>query len=74
MGKKAKAHRAKVEKRNRVINQQKYAMQNALNRMMQQIATQKEQTVETPIIEEENKPFEFAAEPISSGIKGFEIN
>ena len=42
MGKKAKEHRAKVEKRNRRIAQEKYAMQNALNKMMKQMAEQQE--------------------------------
>ena len=37
MGKKAKEHRAKVEKRNRKVAQQKYAMQNALNKMMKEM-------------------------------------
>lgn len=42
MGKAAKAHRAKVEKRNRRIAQERYAMQNALNKMMKQMAEQKD--------------------------------
>lgn len=42
MGKKDKAHRAKVAKRNRRIGQQKYSMQNALNRIMKQMAEQKD--------------------------------
>jgi hypothetical protein len=42
MGKKAKEHRAKVEKRNKRIAQEKYAMQNALNKMMKQMAEQQE--------------------------------
>lgn len=35
MGKAAKAHRAKVEKRNRKIAQEKYAMQKAIERMFE---------------------------------------
>jgi|688.fasta_scaffold304879_1 hypothetical protein len=42
MGKAAKAHRAKVEKKNRRIAQERYAMQNALNKMMKQMAEQKD--------------------------------
>ena len=38
MGKKAKEHRAKVAKRNRKVEQAKYSMQNALNKMMEQMA------------------------------------
>jgi hypothetical protein len=35
MGKAAKAHRAKVEKRNRKIAQEKYAMTKAIERMFE---------------------------------------
>ena len=42
MGKKAKEHRAKVAKRNRRIAQEKYSMQNALNKLMKQMAEQQE--------------------------------
>jgi hypothetical protein len=35
MGKAAKAHRAKVEKRNRIIVQEKYAMNKAIERMFE---------------------------------------
>ena len=35
MGKAAKAHRAKVEKRNRKIAQEKYAMKKAIDRMFE---------------------------------------
>lgn len=41
MGKKAKAHKAKVERRNRRIGQQKYATQSAFNKLLQQLAQQK---------------------------------
>lgn len=48
MGKAAKKHREKVAKRNRRVNQEKYAMNNALNRVMKQMAEMrdKEQTEE----------------------------
>jgi len=42
MGKKTKEHRAKVAKRNRRIAQEKYSMQNALNRLMKQMAEQQD--------------------------------
>jgi hypothetical protein len=42
MGKKTKEHRAKVAKRNRRIAQEKYSMQNALNKLMKQMAEQQE--------------------------------
>ena len=41
MGKKDKEHRAKVAKRNKRIGQDKYAMQNAFNRIMKQMAEAK---------------------------------
>ena len=41
MGKAAKEHRAKVAKRNKRIGQDKYAMQNAFNRIMKQMAEAK---------------------------------
>jgi uncharacterized protein YpuA (DUF1002 family) len=42
MGKKEKEHRAKVAKRNKRIGQEKYKMQNALNKLMEQIAKQQD--------------------------------
>jgi hypothetical protein len=41
MGKKTKEHRAKVAKRNKRIGQDKYATQNAFNRIMKQMAEAK---------------------------------
>ena len=72
MGKKAKEHRAKVAKRNRKIAQEKYAMQNTLNKMMKQMAEQKEAENLEVKLGDENVPFEVVAEPIGTGIKGFE--
>ena len=47
MGKAAKAHRAKVEKRNRKIEQDKYAMKKAIERMfeVQKMAMENEENV-----------------------------
>jgi hypothetical protein len=42
MGKAAKAHRAKVEKRNRKLAAEKYKMQNSLNKLMEMMAKQKD--------------------------------
>lgn len=72
MGKKAKEHRAKVEKRNRRIAQERYAMQNTLNKMMKQMAEKQEAENLEVKIGDQNVPFEFVAEPIETGIKGFE--
>jgi hypothetical protein len=41
MGNKTKEHRAKVAKRNKRIGQDKYATQNAFNRIMKQMAEAK---------------------------------
>lgn len=72
MGKKTKEHRAKIEKRNRKIAQEKYAMQNALQKMMKKMAEQKEFENLEVKLGDENMPFEFNAEPTETGIKGFE--
>jgi hypothetical protein len=74
MGKRAKAHRAKVAKRNRRLAQEKYSMQNSLNKLMEEMA--KKQDTENLNIETEGKevPFEVITEPIQSGIKGFEVS
>lgn len=42
MGKREKEHRAKVAKRNRKLAQDRYSMQNAMNRIMEQIRQQKD--------------------------------
>jgi hypothetical protein len=42
MGKAAKAHRVKVAKRNRKLAAEKYRMQNALNKLMEQMAKQQD--------------------------------
>ena len=74
MGKRAKAHRAKVAKRNRKIEQKKYSAQNALTKLMEEMALKKD--AENMTVESGGKevPFEFVAEPESSGIKGFEVS
>ena len=55
MGKKAKAHRAKVAKRNKRIEQKKYSAQNALNKLIEKMALKKE--------EENKKPHYFHFTP-----------
>jgi len=57
MGKKAKEHRAKVAKRNRRITQERYAMQNALNKMMKQMAEQQEAESLNVSVGEQEVPF-----------------
>jgi hypothetical protein len=73
MGKKAKAHRAKVQKRNRMLSQERYTMQNSLTKMMKEMALQ--QNVEKENLQvkvgDETVPFEVVAEPMTAGIKGF---
>jgi hypothetical protein len=57
MGKKTKDHRVKVEKRNKRIAQEKYAMQNALNKMMKQMAEQQETESLNVSVGEQEVPF-----------------
>jgi hypothetical protein len=59
MGKKAKEHRAKVAKRNRIIAQEKYATQKAIEKMMERMKTQSEMDVK---IGDESVPFEVLGE------------
>lgn len=73
MGKKAKEHRAKVAKRNRKVAQAKYSMQNALNKMMEQMAKKQEEEKLQVKIGDDNVPFEVVAQPMSNNIKGFEF-
>jgi hypothetical protein len=73
MGKKAKAHRAKVQKRNRTLSQERYTMQNSLTKMMKEMALQQNGEKENLQVKvgDETVPFEVVAEPITAGIKGF---
>ena len=59
MGKKAKEHRAKVAKRNRIIAQEKYATQKAIEKMMERMKTQSEMDVK---VGDESMPFEVLGE------------
>jgi len=59
MGKKAKEHRAKVAKRNRIIAQEKYATQKAIEKMMERMKAQSEMDVK---IGDESVPFEVLGE------------
>jgi trimethylamine:corrinoid methyltransferase-like protein len=58
MGKAAKAHRAKVEKRNRKVSQDRYSMQNALNKMMKKMVEEKQNEELQVKVGNENVPFE----------------
>jgi hypothetical protein len=73
MGKKAKAHRAKVQKRNRTLSQERYTMQNSLTKMMKEMALQQNGEKENLQVKVGNEtvPFEVVAEPMTTGIKGF---
>lgn len=73
MGKKAKEHRAKVAKRNRVVAQQKYTIQNSFNKLMKEIAEKQEAEKLNVMVGDKEVPFEVVAEPTSTGIKGFEV-
>ena len=73
MGKKAKEHRAKVAKRNRVIAQKKYAIQNAFNKMVEQMAKKQEEEKLNVTVGGQEVPFEIVTEPTNTGIKGFEF-
>lgn len=73
MGKKAKEHRAKVAKRNRKVAQAKYSMQNALNKMMEQMAKKQEEEKLNVTVGGQEVPFEIVTEPTNTGIKGFEF-
>jgi len=59
MGKKAKEHRAKVAKKNRIIAQEKYATQKAIEKMMEKMKAQSEMDVK---IGDESVPFEVLGE------------
>ena len=73
MGKKTKAHRAKVQKRNRTLSQERYTMQNSLTKMMKEMALQQNAEKENLQVKvgDETVPFEVVAEPMTTGIKGF---
>lgn len=73
MGKAAKAHRAKVEKRNRKVSQDRYSMQNALNKMMKKMVEEKQNEELQVKVGNENVPFEVVTQPTNTGIKGFEF-
>lgn len=73
MGKKAKEHRAKVAKRNRVVAQQKYTIQNSFNKLMKEIAEKQEAEKLNVMVGDKEVPFEVVAAPTSTGIKGFEV-
>ena len=74
MGTKAKEHRAKVEKRNKRIAQEKYAMQNALNKMMKQIAEQQEVENLNVTVGGQEVPFSVVEESELSSIVEFKEN
>ena len=71
MGKKAKEHRAKIEKRNKKVANEKYAMQNALNKMMKQMAEQQEVEKLNVTVGEQEVPFSVVDETELNSIVEF---
>ena len=71
MGKKAKEHRAKIEKRNKKVANEKYAMQNALNKMMKQMAEQQEVEKLNITVGEQEVPFSVVDEAELNSIVEF---
>lgn len=71
MGKKAKEHKAKVEKRNKRIAQEKYAMQNALNKIMKRMAEEKEAENLSVKVGDKEVPFQVEALPVGNSIVNF---
>jgi hypothetical protein len=74
MGKVAKAHRAKVEKRNKRIVQERYAMQNALNKVMKQMAEQKEAENLNVTVGDQEIPFTVVDDAELNSIVEFKEN
>ena len=74
MGKKTKEHRAKVEKRNKRVAQEKYAMQNALNKMMKQMAEQQEAEKLNVTVGGQEVPFSVVDESELNSIVEFKEN
>jgi hypothetical protein len=71
MGKKAKEHRTKIEKRNKRIAQEKYAMQNALNKLMKQMTEQQEAESLNVSVGEQEVPFSVVDETELNSIVEF---
>jgi hypothetical protein len=71
MGKKDKEHRAKVAKRNVKSNQDKYAMQNALNKIMKRMAEEKEVENLSVSVGDKEVPFQVESIPVGNSIVNF---
>ena len=71
MGKKDKEHRAKIAKRNVKSNQEKYAMQNALNKIMKRMAEEKEAENLSVSVGEKEVPFQVESLPVGNSIVNF---
>jgi len=74
MGKKAKEHRAKVAKRNRVIAQKKYTMQSALNKMMEKMAQEEDAKNLSVQLNNKELPFETIGEEKTPTLVEFKEN
>lgn len=71
MGKKDKEHRAKIAKRNVKSNQEKYAMQNALNKIMKRMVEEKEAENLSVSVGEKEVPFQVESLPVGNSIVNF---
>ena len=71
MGKKTKEHKAKIAKRNRRIAQEKYSMQNALNKIMKQMVEQQEEEKLKAQVGDKEIPFEVVSQPVGNSLVDF---
>ena len=74
MGKKAKEHRAKIEKRTKRVAQERYAMQNTLNKLMKQMTEQQEVESLNVSVGEQEVPFSVVDETELNSIVEFKEN
>jgi hypothetical protein len=71
MGIRKKEHKAKVEKRNKKVAQEKYAMQNALNKLMKQMTEQQEAESLNVSVDGQEVPFSVVDEAELNSIVEF---
>ena len=71
MGIRKKEHKAKVEKRNKKVAQEKYAMQNALNKVMKQMTEQQEAESLNVSVDGQEVPFSVVDEAELNSIVEF---
>ena len=71
MGIRKKEHKAKVEKRNKKVAQEKYAMQNALNKLIKQMTEQQEAESLNVSVDGQEVPFSVVDEAELNSIVEF---